>query len=75
VLTKSVPIRLRYDVALLYLKQSDWDLEAAIEAYQEDERWEKEHPIEGNGKLAKGKSAKGVGMRRFVGGGSSQAVR
>jgi len=30
----------------LYLKQTDYNLEAAIEAYKEDERWEKEHPLE-----------------------------
>jgi len=33
-------------VALLYLKEVDYDLEAAIEAFKDDERWEKEHPIE-----------------------------
>jgi len=30
----------------LYLKQTDYNLEAAIETYKEDERWEKEHPME-----------------------------
>lgn len=39
----------------------------AVEAYQEDERWEKEHPLEAKEKAKKGKSAKSVGMRRFVG--------
>jgi hypothetical protein len=29
----------------LYLKQTDYNLEAAIEVYKEDERWEKEHPL------------------------------
>ncbi|QIW96364.1 hypothetical protein AMS68_001882 [Peltaster fructicola] len=33
-----------YDVALLYLKQAEWCLEDAIEAYREDEVWEKDHP-------------------------------
>lgn len=67
----SVPPRLRYDVALLYLKQSDWNLENAIEAYREDEQWEKEHPLEAKQKAKKGKSAKDTGMRRFVGGNNS----
>jgi hypothetical protein len=62
---------LRYDVATLYLEQSDWDLEAAIEAYREDERWEKEHPLEAKSRTKKGKAAKDAGMRRFVGGSGS----
>lgn len=54
-----------YDVALLYLKQVDYDLEAAVEAYKDDERWEKEHPIEAN---VKGKGKRhDVGRRRFTG--------
>jgi hypothetical protein len=52
-----------YDVALLYLKQADYDLEAAVEAYREDETWEKAHPLEGSGK---GKGFD-VGRRRFTG--------
>ncbi|KAK4504623.1 hypothetical protein PRZ48_002584 [Zasmidium cellare] len=59
-----------YDVALLYLKQADWNLEAAITAYKEDEQWEKAHPLEAESKK-KGKSAKDVGMRRFVGASTS----
>ncbi|KAG4444066.1 hypothetical protein IFR05_000419 [Cadophora sp. M221] len=55
----------RYDVALIYLKQVDYDLEAAIDAYKEDERWEKEHPIEAS-KKGKGKTHD-VGRRRFTG--------
>ena len=50
----------RYDVALLYLQQSQYDLDAAIAAYQEDEKWEKEHPMQGN---VKGKG-KGQNPRR-----------
>jgi hypothetical protein len=42
----SVAPQLRYDVALVYLKQADYDLDLAIEAYKEDEKWEKEHPLE-----------------------------
>ena len=62
----SVAPKYRYDVALLYLKEVDYDLEAAIEAYRDDERWEKEHPIEANVK-GKGKSQNDVGRRRFTG--------
>lgn len=58
----SVPPRLRYDVALLYLKQTDYDLEAAIEAYKEDEKWEKEHPLESS---TKGKAKQSPRRRRF----------
>jgi hypothetical protein len=58
-------------VATLYLQQSDWDLESAIEAYREDERWEKEHPMEAKSKSKQGKNAKDAGMRRFVGGSGS----
>ena len=64
----SIPPHLRYDVALLYLQQADWDLEIAIVAYKDDERWEKEHPLEAKQKVKNGKKAKDVGMRRFVGG-------
>ena len=66
---ESIPANLRYDVALLYLQQTDWDLDSAIEAYKDDERWEKEHPLEAKQKVknGKGKTAKEVGMRRFVG--------
>lgn len=55
----------RYDVALLYLKQVDYDLEAAVEAYRDDERWEKEHPLKGV--EGKGKMKHDVGKRRFTG--------
>jgi len=53
-------------VALLYLKEVDYDLEAAIEAFKDDERWEKEHPIESDVK-GKGKTRNNVGRRRFTG--------
>lgn len=65
---------LRYDVALLYLEQSSYDLDAAIQAFKDDERWEKEHPMDDKGKNKK--TARNTGMRRFVGsaanGGSSR---
>ena len=52
----SIPTRFRYEIALLYLKQADYDLDVAVEAYLADERWEREHPIEAN-MNAKGKKA------------------
>ncbi|KAH6681809.1 hypothetical protein B0J14DRAFT_223347 [Halenospora varia] len=55
-----------YDVALLYLKQVDYDLEAAVEAFKDDERWEKEHPMEANRK-GKGRVKHDLGRRRFTG--------
>lgn len=57
----------RYDVATLYLQQNEWSLEAAIDAFKDDERWEKEHPLEAKLR-GKGKGARTVGVRRFVGG-------
>jgi hypothetical protein len=41
-----------YDVAELYLKNAQYDLDLAIGVYQDDERWEKENPMNGQ----KGKS-------------------
>jgi hypothetical protein len=48
------------------LKQADYDLEAAIEAYRDDERWEKEHPLETSLK-GKGKMKYDLGKPRFTG--------
>jgi hypothetical protein len=75
-LTISVQPSLRYDVALLYLNQEEWHLEAAIDAYRDDERWEKEHPLEGSKRTKPGgsKSARTAGMRRFVGSSSSAQI-
>lgn len=53
-----------YNVATLYLKGSDWNLDIAIDSFQADEQWEKEHPLKGKGK------SKDVGNRRRFGGGS-----
>ena len=52
-------------MALLYLKQVDYDLDAAIDAYKDDERWEKEHPLEAS-VTGKGKRVD-AGRRRFTG--------
>lgn len=49
-----------YDVAVLYLEQSNYDLEAATIAYTADEEWEASHPVEG--------SARGKGAVRGSGG-------
>lgn len=35
----------RYDVALLYLEEAEYDLNAAVNAHLMDELWEKEHPF------------------------------
>ncbi|RFU35794.1 hypothetical protein B7463_g615, partial [Scytalidium lignicola] len=55
-----------YDIALLYLEQFDYNLEAAIDAYIDDERWEREHPLVGS---VRGKSGKrhNIGRTRFLG--------
>ncbi|MCJ1333943.1 hypothetical protein MMC10_010649 [Thelotrema lepadinum] len=37
-----------YKVALMYLEEAKWDLEKAIAKVEEDDRWEKEHPISGS---------------------------
>lgn len=39
-----------YNVAQLYLKGSQYDLDVAIEGFEADEQWEKEHPINGKRK-------------------------
>lgn len=63
-----------YDVAVLYLEQTDYDLEAATIAYIADEEWEASHPVEGK---ARGKAALklnepglGKGRRSFRRGGT-----
>ena len=63
----SIPMRYRYDVALLYLKQADYDLDAAVEAFKADEKWERENPMSA---ASKGKSKQSTGRRKYeVGGG------
>ncbi|KAF2274667.1 uncharacterized protein EI97DRAFT_434904 [Westerdykella ornata] len=58
-----------YDVALLYLQQADYDLDSALAAYREDERWEKDHPLEA---AKKGKSKSGPwGLRKWTLGGTA----
>ncbi|KXJ97531.1 hypothetical protein Micbo1qcDRAFT_8429 [Microdochium bolleyi] len=36
-----------YDIAVLYLEQADYDLDAAVEAYLADEEWERRNPANG----------------------------
>lgn len=52
------------------MQQAEWNFDAAVEAYKEDERWENEHPLHAR---EKGKKAKSVGMRRFVGSSANAA--
>ena len=56
----------QYDVALLYLEQAQYDLELAVEVYLDDEKWEKENPLERN---SQGKGKKPPARRRKFGGG------
>ncbi|KAI9701043.1 MAG: hypothetical protein M1836_001712 [Candelina mexicana] len=60
-----------YDVALIYLKQADYNLDLAIEAYKADEKWEKEHPLDqASSSKGKSKAQQSQGRRRFgIGGG------
>ena len=60
----SIPIHLRYDIALLYLQQSDYNLGLAVEAYLADEKWEKEHPLEA---ASKGRKAGQKWEKRKIG--------
>ncbi|MCJ1394457.1 hypothetical protein MMC18_007335 [Xylographa bjoerkii] len=60
-----------YDIALLYLQQADYDLEASIAAYKADEKWEREHPLNSN---MKGKQPQGPSRRKIGGFGISAQV-
>lgn len=59
----------RYDVALLYLQQADYNLDEAIGAYKSDERWEREHPLEAVKKGKKASSAAPTRRKWGFGGG------
>ncbi|KAH8894827.1 hypothetical protein GQ53DRAFT_857035 [Thozetella sp. PMI_491] len=63
-----------YDMAVLYLDAADYELEEAVAACLEDEKWEKAHPIgedgqgaaarlPGNGKNKASALARGLGSR------------
>ncbi|KAF2008901.1 hypothetical protein BU24DRAFT_428891 [Aaosphaeria arxii CBS 175.79] len=62
--------RYRYDMALMYLQQADYNLDAAIEAFKADERWEQKHPLEAARKGKSSNSVQGVGKWRWAFGGS-----
>jgi hypothetical protein len=51
----------------LYLQQADYDLEQAMKAFREDEKWEKENPLAA---AKKGKAAQTSGRRKWGFGGS-----
>ena len=62
-----------YEVAVLYLQAADYELEAAVGSFLEDERWEQEHPMAGEEERTgtrgrKGKSS--IGNPHFQGLGS-----
>ncbi|OAG01509.1 uncharacterized protein CC84DRAFT_1153369 [Paraphaeosphaeria sporulosa] len=59
----------RYDVALIYLQQADYNLDDAITAFKADERWEKEHPLEAARK-GKAKTPQRSSRRKWTLGGS-----
>lgn len=48
-----------YDVAVLYLEQSHYDLETAVANYVADEEWERQHPVRAAGR------GKGRALRRI----------
>ena len=61
---RSIPPKYRYDIAELYLNQADYDLDAAVKAYKEDEDWAEKNPMN------KGKApAKSRNGRFRIGGG------
>ena len=41
-----------YKMALMYLEETKWDLDLAIEKVEEDDKWEREHPINGSSSRA-----------------------
>ena len=51
-----------YDVAVLYLEQAGYDVDAAVEAYFADEAWERAHPLDvGAGGRSRGEKGTGKG--------------
>lgn len=66
-------MRPRYDVALLYLEQAQYNLEQAVAAFRADEKWEKDHPLEA-AKKGKSKASQTPGRRKWGFGGSSGGI-
>ena len=62
----SIPVHFRYDIALLYLQQSKYDLSLAVETYLADEKWEKENPLQGAARGDKKGQKRKVGMQTGV---------
>lgn len=58
----------RYDVALLYLEQADYNLQDATSAYKADEKWERENPLKA-AKKGKASAASSTGRRKWGFGG------
>jgi len=54
-----------YDVAVLYLQQSSYDLDDAMERYMDDEAWEKSHPAQLMPKSSRGSTGKRKDSRPF----------
>lgn len=54
-----------YDVATLYLKGSEYDLEVAVEAFKSDEQWEMEHPMKGKQRARPGRRTSSGMIRRL----------
>lgn len=52
-----------YDVALIYLKQNDYNLDRAVEAYKADEAWEKTHPLPSGSRGARPARLERAGFR------------
>lgn len=57
----------RYDVAVLYLEQANYNLENAMTAFKADEKWEKDHPLQA-AKKGKQPAPQSAGKRRWFGG-------
>ncbi|KAL6720404.1 hypothetical protein ACLMJK_002326 [Lecanora helva] len=66
----SVPVQLRYDIAVLYLQQANYNLDLAVETYLADEKWGREHPMErsSQSKKAQKPSRHKVGIRTGLSG-------
>ncbi|CBX99696.1 hypothetical protein IAQ61_005052 [Plenodomus lingam] len=62
-----------YDVALLYLEQTEYQLEHAVTSYKADEEWEKEHSLEA-AKKGKSKASQSTGRRKWGFGGLTGQV-
>lgn len=60
----------RYDIALLYLNQANYDVDSAVEAYLSDEKWEREHPMESSskGKPASSRTRRKIGIQTGISG-------